>query len=48
VGALYGAVNFGTVEIDWWAERLTVQLRGENGEPVRTLAVSFQEISRPQ
>jgi alkaline phosphatase D len=48
VGALYGAVNFGTIEIDWWAERLTVHLRGENGEPVRTLAVSFQEISRPK
>jgi alkaline phosphatase D len=48
VGALYGAVNFGTIEIDWWAERLTVHVRGENGEPVRTLAVSFQEISRPQ
>jgi hypothetical protein len=48
VGALYGAVNFGTIDIDWWAERLMVHLRGENGEPVRTLAVSFQEISRPQ
>jgi alkaline phosphatase D len=48
VGALYGAVNFGTIEIDWWAERLTVHVRGENGEPVRTLVVSFQEISRPQ
>jgi alkaline phosphatase D len=48
VGALYGAVNFGTIDIDWWAERLTVHVRGENGEPVRTLAVSFQEISQPQ
>jgi alkaline phosphatase D len=46
VGALYGAVNFGTIDIDWWERRLTLQLRGENGEAVRTLAVSFEEISR--
>jgi hypothetical protein len=46
VGALYGAVNFGTIAIDWWERRLTLQVRGENGEAVRTLAVSFEEISR--
>lgn len=46
VGALYGAVNFGTIDVDWWERRLTLQLRAENGEPVRQLAVNFAEMSR--
>lgn len=35
LGALYGAPNFGTLDIDWWARSLTVSVRGLNGEPVR-------------
>lgn len=46
VGALYGAVNFGTIDVDWWEKRLTLSLRAENGAAVRTLVVPFEEISR--
>jgi len=35
VGALFGAPNFGTFEIDWWAGTLTMSVRAINGEPVR-------------
>jgi alkaline phosphatase D len=35
VGALFGAVNFGTIEIDWWASTLTLSIRALNGEAVR-------------
>ena len=35
LGAVYGAANFGTIDVDWWAETVTLSLRSENGEPVR-------------
>jgi hypothetical protein len=39
---VYGAANFGTIDVDWWAGTLAVSLRNEAGEVVRreTLALS--------
>lgn len=45
IGALYGAVNFGTFDIDWWAGSVTVSLRSLNGESVRRIEVPLAEIS---
>jgi alkaline phosphatase D len=44
IGGVYGAVNFGTVDIDWWEESVTLALRSLNGEPVRKLTVRFEEL----
>lgn len=46
VGPLYGAVNFGTIDIDWWAGSVAVSLRGMNGEVVRKQAIEFTEMMR--
>ena len=46
VGPLYGAVNFGTIDIDWWAGAVTVSLRSMNGEVVRKQAIEFTEMMR--
>jgi alkaline phosphatase D len=47
LGAVYGAVNFGTVDVDWWDGTLALSLRGENGEPVRRHAVRLDELRQP-
>jgi alkaline phosphatase D len=44
IGAVYGAVNFGTVDIDWWDESLTLSLRSMNGEAVRRQVIRFAEL----
>jgi alkaline phosphatase D len=44
LGAVYGAANFGTIDIDWWADTLTLSLRNEAGEPVRRHTVRFDEL----
>lgn len=44
LGAPYGAVNFGTIDIDWWAGNLTLSLRSMNGEAVRRQTIDFAEI----
>jgi alkaline phosphatase D len=46
VGPLYGGLNFGTVDIDWWAESVTLSVRSLNGEPVRQQRIDLKEISR--
>jgi hypothetical protein len=46
VGPLYGGLNFGTVDIDWWAESVTLSVRSLNGEPVRQQRIDLTEISR--
>jgi alkaline phosphatase D len=46
LGAVYGAENFGTIDVDWWEGRLTLSLRGMNGEPVRRHAVAIDELRR--
>lgn len=35
LGQVYGAPNFGTIDVDWWAGRVTLSVRAANGEPVR-------------
>jgi alkaline phosphatase D len=47
LGAVYGAPNFGTVDIDWWEGRVTLSVRGVNGEPARRHTVMLDEL-RPQ
>ena len=47
LGAVYGMENFGTVDIDWWARKLTLSIRAVNGEPVRRLEVGFDELGLP-
>jgi alkaline phosphatase D len=44
VGAVFGAVNFGTVDIDWWAGRVALSIRGMNGEVVRRQTIELSEI----
>lgn len=44
LGALYGRENFGTVDIDWWAEEVTLAIRGLNGEPVRMVTIPMGDL----
>lgn len=44
IGAGYALTNFGEVAIDWDAETLTLNLRSETGEVVRSTAAAFAEI----
>jgi alkaline phosphatase D len=44
LGAPYGAVNFGTLDIDWWEETVTCSLRNLIGEPVRRLVLRFADM----
>jgi alkaline phosphatase D len=44
LGAVFGAANFGTVDIDWWERTVSLSLRGMNGEPVRHLAIGFNQL----
>ena len=39
LGAVYGAANFGTIDIDWWAGEAILSVRALNGEPARRLTV---------
>jgi len=36
--------NYGTIDIDWQARKLTMQIKGEAGEVLRKLDVEFAEI----
>jgi alkaline phosphatase D len=45
LGAVYGAANFGTIDIDWWERTVTLALRGENGEAVRRTTVPLGELA---
>jgi alkaline phosphatase D len=44
LGAPYGAVNFGTLDIDWWEETVTCALRNMVGERVRSVVLRFAEM----
>jgi len=48
VGAVYGMENFGTVDIDWWARRVALSVRGMSGEPVRRIELDFDELGIPR
>jgi alkaline phosphatase D len=45
LGAVYGAPNFGTLDVDWWERTVTLSLRSENGEPVRRQVVRLDELT---
>jgi alkaline phosphatase D len=44
LGAVYGAANFGTADIDWWEGRVTLSLRNEANEVVRHVSVRLDEL----
>ena len=44
LGAVYGAANFGTVDIDWWAKDVRLSVRSMNGEPVRQVAIQLADL----
>lgn len=45
LGAVYGAENFGTVDIDWWAGEVRLAVRAMSGEPVREVVVPISELA---
>jgi alkaline phosphatase D len=47
LGAVYGAPNFGTVDIDWWAGEVRLSVRGMNGEPVRQVSIPLADLAAP-
>jgi alkaline phosphatase D len=47
LGAVYGAPNFGTVDIDWWAGEVRLSVRGMNGEPVRQVTIPLADLAAP-
>ena len=47
LGAVYGAPNFGTIDVDWWAGEVRLSVRGMNGAPVRQVTVPLAELAAP-
>jgi alkaline phosphatase D len=45
LGAVYGAPNFGTIDIDWWAGEVRVSVRSMNGEPVRQVTIPLADLA---
>jgi alkaline phosphatase D len=45
LGQVYGAENFGTIDIDWWAGEVTLSVRAVNGEPVRRTTLALAALS---
>ena len=48
LGALYAGANFGAVDIDWPAHKLTLVLRDERGNTRRSAILSFAELGLAQ
>ena len=44
-GAVYGAANFGSIDIDWWARKVVLSVRATNGEPVRRIRLALAKLS---
>ena len=44
IGALYGAANFGVVDIDWWARNVGLALRDASGTVRRSLTIGFDDL----
>ena len=47
LGAVYGAENFGTIDIDWWAGEVRLAVRAMNGEPVRQVVIPLEVAPTP-
>ena len=45
LGQIYGAENFGTIDVDWWAGRVTLAVRALNGEPVRRTVIALAALT---
>jgi alkaline phosphatase D len=45
LGAVYGAENFGTIDIDWWAGEVRLAVRAMNGEAVRAVAIPLAALA---
>jgi alkaline phosphatase D len=43
LGAVYGAENFGTIDVDWWAGTVTLAVRAMTGEPVRRVTIPLAD-----
>jgi alkaline phosphatase D len=48
IGDVHGAVNFGTIDIDWAGGTVSLALRGETGTIVRQLHVRLEELSHSE
>jgi alkaline phosphatase D len=48
LGALYAAPNFGVIDVDWWARKVTLALRDEAGTPQRSVDITFDELQLPR
>jgi alkaline phosphatase D len=44
LGAVYGAENFGTIDIDWWAGEVRLTVRSMNGAAVRRIAIPLAAL----
>src|SRR5262249_48220194 len=44
IGAVFGAANFGTIDVDWSSGSVTLSVRGMNGESVRRVSVALQDL----
>ncbi|MGH6897622.1 MAG: alkaline phosphatase D family protein [Geminicoccaceae bacterium] len=44
LGAVYGAENFGTIDLDWWAGEVRLAIRAMNGEAVRQLTIPLAAL----
>ena len=42
---MYGAVNFGRIDIDWPAGEVRLTVRALTGEPVRAVGVPLKALS---
>jgi alkaline phosphatase D len=45
LGAVYGAPNFGAVDVDWWAGAVRLSVRSMNGEPVREVTIALADLA---
>ena len=45
LGPMYGAVNFGTIDIDWPAGEVRLSVRALTGEPVRAVGIPLKALS---
>lgn len=44
LGAVYGAANFGTIDVDWWAGTVTLALRDEAGQVKRETSLRLADL----
>jgi alkaline phosphatase D len=47
LGAVYGAENFGTIDIDWWASEVRLAVRSMNGAVVRQVMIPLAASDAP-